>query len=81
MIKQDHQGKIELNFSKPEEIVAATALSRGEKIELLQQWDQDLCQLMRASSERMTPAEPTQAPETLRTVRALLRRLEADVPD
>jgi len=60
----------------PDDIANAEDLSRDQKIEFLRQREQDLRQLMTASGERMIPVQPTQAPEMLRTVRALLRRLE-----
>jgi hypothetical protein len=62
-------------FDSPNEIANALDLSREQKIGLLLQWEQDLRQQMTASREGMRPPEPNRAPETLRSVRALLRSL------
>jgi hypothetical protein len=69
--------RVRTEFTTPGEIADAPGLSMAQRIQLLRQWEQDLRQQMTATREGMAPPEPNRAPETLRTVRAWLRRLEA----
>jgi hypothetical protein len=63
-------------FTAPGEIAEATHLTNNQKLELLRRWEQDLRQRMTASREGMPVAKGNLTPETLRAVRASIRRLE-----
>lgn len=66
---------IEAVFSRPSEIQHAADLDRGQKIELLRQWEQDLRQRLLASAEGMIARRPGQASEILRQVESALREI------
>ena len=68
---------VETMFAHPKDILDATEFSRDQKIELLNQWKQDLRQLIVASEEGMTATHPGRAAEMLRNVDAALSQIEA----
>jgi len=62
------------NYTTPEEIAAASQLSRGERCELLRRWEYDLRETAVAEEEGMGSSTPP--PVTLERVRNVLRTLE-----
>ena len=62
-------------FAEPKDILDASDLSRDQKIGLLNQWKQDLQQLIVASGEGMAARHPGRAAELLRNVEAASRQL------
>lgn len=59
------------NFDTPTQIVSDPALSKGEKVEKLEQMEQDARQLAIASAEGMSGGEPTNLHEVLGAKEAL----------
>jgi hypothetical protein len=62
------------SFDTPDEVVNASGLTRGQKIEILKRWESDARQLMVASDENMPGGEPQQ----LQAVQDAMRALGAD---
>lgn len=62
-------------FDDPTEIAAAP-LSYADKMKLLREWEQDLRALLVATDENMTPAEPGNSGELLRSVRRTIESLD-----
>ncbi len=68
--EKDHAvaGDVSERYAHPEDILKDQALSREQKIKLLQEWDQDLRQLMVASEENMPGTVSGQPAESLQAV-------------
>ncbi len=62
-------------FKNPAEVVRANALSRDQKIKILEAWEHDARQLMTATAENMSGGEEPQ----LRQVHEALRKLNAEI--
>ena len=45
-------------FQHPEQVLADTTLTRGQKIEILREWHYDAVRLQESDSENMTGGEP-----------------------
>jgi len=67
------------HFNAPAEIVGTGQLSRDEKLQALENWANELRQLMVAEEENM-PADNSAA-EQLRAVEECLRALGGESPD
>jgi hypothetical protein len=70
-------GDVSERYAHPEKIVNDRSLTREQKIKKLQDWDQDLRQLMVASEENMTGTVAGQPAESLQAVRDALISLNA----
>jgi hypothetical protein len=62
-------------FASPAEVVRNKALSREQKIKVLEAWEHDARQLMTATAENMSGGEEPQ----LRQVHEALRKLNAEI--
>jgi hypothetical protein len=67
--------KIDLVFTHPNDIKDAKDLTHEQKIELLNQWDQDLRELITASGEGMIAPHPGNASELLVEVKKAISQL------
>lgn len=68
-------GDVSERYAHPEEILQDQSLSREQKIKKLQEWDQDLRQLMVASEENMPGTVSGQPAESLQAVSDALCKL------
>ena len=68
-------GDISQRYAHPEEILQDQSLTRDQKIKRLQDWDQDLRQLLVASEEAMTGTVSGQPAESLQAVTDALCKL------
>jgi hypothetical protein len=67
--------KVSLVFAHPNDIKDATDLTHEQKLELLNQWDQDLRELITASGEGMIALHPGNASESLVEAEKAIRQL------
>ncbi|MBI1179826.1 MAG: hypothetical protein GC201_04655 [Alphaproteobacteria bacterium] len=74
-------GDISEKYAHPEEILRDKSLSRDEKAQLLNEWEQDLRQLMVASEENMAGTVTGQPAESLAAVHEALAELEGRKPE
>jgi len=63
------------HFSAPEEVLASDELTTAQKIEILQRWKYDVCELQVAEEENMPSTNDTS--DLLQRISLLLRQLGA----
>jgi hypothetical protein len=68
-------GDVSQQYAHPEDVLSDRSLTRDQKIKTLQEWEQDLRQLMVASEENMPGTVTGQPAESLQAVSAALTEL------
>ena len=70
-------------FSDPSQVIAASGLTRGQKIATLDRWKQMLLERMRATTEGMAPVAGGTAEEaaTVERISKALRALQEELQD
>lgn len=68
-------GDISERYAHPEKVLQDQSLTKEQKIRMLQEWDQDLRQLMVASEENMPGTVAGQPAQSLQAVSDALARL------
>ncbi|MEN3976794.1 hypothetical protein [Emcibacter sp. SYSU 3D8] len=71
-------GDVSERYAHPEDIIQDQSLTRDQKIGYLQEWEQDLRQLMVASEENMPGTVTGQPADSLKAVSEALEKLGAD---
>jgi hypothetical protein len=74
-------GDVSERYAHPDDVLNDRTLTREQKIKALQDWEQDLRQLMVASEENMPGTTTGQPAESLQRVREALASLSATGPD
>ncbi|MEQ8165070.1 MAG: hypothetical protein RIC93_03215 [Alphaproteobacteria bacterium] len=67
-------------FKSPEDVVAATNMSREAKVDVLRRWEYDLREIKVAEEEGMSPGRALDSNDLLARVHAALERLGAGPP-
>lgn len=73
--EQPVAGDVSERYAHPEKILQDQLLTQDQKIRMLQDWEQDLRQLMVASEENMSGTVTGQPAESLQAVSAALSKL------
>lgn len=73
--EQPVAGDVSERYAHPEKILQDQFLTQDQKIRMLQDWEQDLRQLMVASEENMSGTVTGQPAESLQAVSAALSKL------
>jgi hypothetical protein len=73
--KEPVAGDVSERYAHPETILQDQSLTREQKIKKLEEWEQDLRQLMVASDENMTGTVTGQPAESLQAVTDALSKL------
>jgi hypothetical protein len=68
-------GDVSERYAHPEEILQDQSLTKDQKVEMLEEWEQDLRQLMVASEENMAGTVTGQPAESLQAVSEALSKL------
>ena len=58
-------------FDTPSEIIAASGLTKTQKLELLHSWEEDAVLMQRAEAENMTGGEPSRLAEVVEAINRL----------